>query len=88
MELEILEMAWVECKKFRLTDREVEIAELTARGYANRTIARQLTITPQTVKSHINSVTHKIGIQRTDGMVRRVLIVERLRQMGLGRKQT
>lgn len=87
MELEISEMSWSQCKKLRFTDREVEIAELTARGYANSSIARQLTITPQTVKSHINSVTHKMGIQRTEGMVRRVIIVERLRQMGLGRKQ-
>lgn len=81
-------MSWSACKKLRFTDREVEIAELTARGYANSSIARQLTITPQTVKAHIKSVTHKMGIQRTDGMVRRVIIVERLRQMGLGRKQT
>ena len=88
MEMEISDMVWASCKKLRFTDREVEIAELTARGYANSNIARQLTITPQTVKSHINSVTHKIGIQRTDGMVRRVLIVERLRQMGLGVKRT
>ena len=88
MEIGISGMVWASCKKLRLTDREVEIAELTARGYANSNIARQLTITPQTVKSHIKSVTHKIGIARTDGMVRRVLIVERLRQMGLGSKRT
>ena len=88
MEMEISDMVWASCKNLRFTDREVEIAELTARGYANSNIARQLTITPQTVKSHINSVTHKIGIARTDGMVRRVLIVERLRQMGLGVKRT
>lgn len=88
MELEISEMSWSQCKKLRFTDREVEIAELTARGYANSSIARQLTITPQTVKSHIKSVGGKLGIQRTDGMVRRVIIVDRLRQMGLGRKST
>ena len=86
MELEISEMSWAACKKLKMTDREVEIAELTARGYTNSRIARQLTITPQTVKVHLRNVTGKLNLPRDAGLVRRVIVVERLRQLGLGRK--
>jgi len=79
-------MCWTECKKLRFTDREVYIAELTARGWNNQRIARELSVTAPTVKRHIQNVTHKLGVPRSEGMVRRVIIVERLRQMGLGRK--
>lgn len=83
MEVEITEMAWKECKQKRLTDREIYVAELVARGLANRKIANELKITPQTVKRHVQNVSTKLDI-RNDDRVRRLVIVERLRRMGLG----
>lgn len=79
-------MSWAACKKLNFTDREVEVAELVARGYTNSRIARELTVTSPTIKRHVQNVTGKLSLHRDAGMVRRVLVVERLRQMGLGRK--
>lgn len=78
-------MAWSQCKRIRMTDREVEVAELTARGYSNPRIAKELHITSKTVKRHLASVTVKLQIPRSKDFVRRVAVIDRLRQMGLGR---
>ncbi len=46
-----------------LTAREVEIAQLVARGYRNKQVARELGITLRTVESHLEHMFDKIGIQ-------------------------
>lgn len=46
-----------------LTEREREIAHQVARGQSNKAIGEQLDITERTVKSHLSSIFHKIGIQ-------------------------
>jgi DNA-binding NarL/FixJ family response regulator len=46
-----------------LTDREVEILRLVARGRANKEIARELTIVEKTVKTHVSSILAKLGLQ-------------------------
>ena len=79
-------MAWVTCKKLKFTDGEVRVAELAARGYTNVRIARELSVTSGTVKSHLRNISGKLDIHRDAGMIRRLVVVERLRQMGLGRK--
>lgn len=43
-----------------LTPREREILELLARGYANKTIARELLISERTVKFHVTSLMRKL----------------------------
>jgi DNA-binding NarL/FixJ family response regulator len=45
----------------RLTAREQEVVRLVARGMANKTIARQLCISPRTVEGHLNHVFEKLG---------------------------
>ena len=85
--IELEEQVWVACKALRFSDREVQVAELLARGYDNRRIANELSIEPVTVKSHFKRICHRLEIQSTNGMVRRVVTVDKLRSMGLGRKQ-
>jgi DNA-binding NarL/FixJ family response regulator len=46
-----------------LTDREVEILRLVARGRANKEIARELIIVEKTVKTHVSSILAKLGLQ-------------------------
>ena len=53
---ELTEMALIECKRLRLTDREIEVARLMAQGYSNRRIARMLSVQAGSVKGHTNNV--------------------------------
>jgi DNA-binding NarL/FixJ family response regulator len=45
-----------------LTDREREVLALLAQGHTNRQIAEALTITPNTVKKHVDHVLQKLGV--------------------------
>ncbi|MCE5308823.1 MAG: response regulator transcription factor [Acidobacteriales bacterium] len=47
----------------RLTTREQEIVQLVCRGYKNRQIAQELSITPGTVKVHLMHVFEKTGVK-------------------------
>lgn len=50
-----------------LTPREREVANLIARGCTNPQIANELTITRETVKSHVSNILSKLGVpSRTD----------------------
>jgi DNA-binding NarL/FixJ family response regulator len=54
-----------------LTPRETEVLQLLAEGLPNKQIAQQLTISPNTVKFHINSILTKLNAQsRTEAVVR------------------
>jgi DNA-binding NarL/FixJ family response regulator len=44
-----------------LTPREIDVLRLVARGNANKTIADQLSLTEETVKSHIRSILAKLA---------------------------
>ncbi len=46
-----------------LSPREMEILELICRGASNKTIARQLGISYQTVKNHVTAVLQKLGVK-------------------------
>ncbi len=46
---------------FDLTSRQVEILTLIAKGYANKTVAPSLSISPETVKSHLKEIFRRIG---------------------------
>jgi DNA-binding NarL/FixJ family response regulator len=44
-----------------LTPREVDVLRLVAQGNANKTIAAELSVTEETVKSHVRSILSKLG---------------------------
>ena len=60
-----------------ITEREYRVLELLAEGSANKEIARQLGISPNTVKTHIANLYDKIGVQR------RTQAVQTARSLGL-----
>lgn len=45
-----------------LTEREVEILQLLMRGLANAEIARNLGVSTNTVKNHLNNIYRKLGV--------------------------
>jgi DNA-binding NarL/FixJ family response regulator len=45
----------------QLSRREIDILELMARGLDNQTIARQLVLTPKTVRNHVSNVLAKLN---------------------------
>lgn len=57
----------------RLTERELEIAEGVGRGLRNKEIAKRLSISQKTVKSHLNNIFRKL---RLDGRVALGLLVQ------------
>jgi len=46
-----------------MTARELEVARLAAEGMTNREIARQLFVSPNTVKTHLAQVLQKLGFR-------------------------
>jgi HD-GYP domain-containing protein (c-di-GMP phosphodiesterase class II) len=50
-----------------LTDREVEVLRLIARGYANKQAAVRLGITPKTVGHHVEHIYAKAGVSTRAG---------------------
>jgi DNA-binding CsgD family transcriptional regulator len=48
---------------YRLTEREVEVVGLVARGHSNAEIARSLWLSPFTVADHIKNVFEKTGVR-------------------------
>ena len=54
-----------------LTERELDILRLLVRGLSNAAMARELVITVGTVKSHVNHIYGKLGVQsRTQAIAR------------------
>jgi LuxR family maltose regulon positive regulatory protein len=47
-----------------LSNRESDILKLVARGLSNKEIARNLSITPETVKSHVKNIFTKLGVEK------------------------
>jgi two-component system, NarL family, response regulator LiaR len=45
-----------------LTEREIEVLRLLAQGQSNREISRTLSISEQTVKSHVSHILAKLGV--------------------------
>ncbi|HTT98982.1 MAG TPA: response regulator transcription factor [Rhizomicrobium sp.] len=60
-----------------LTARECEILGLLAAGQSNKEMARQLDISPNTVKTHIASLYQKLEVQR------RTQAVDKARELSL-----
>jgi two-component system NarL family response regulator len=47
----------------QLSEREIEVLELVARGLANKQIAYALKIAETTAKNHVKNILHKLGVQ-------------------------
>lgn len=61
-----------------LTERELEVLHLIAKGLSNDTIAQQLNLSPKTVRNHITAIFSKLEITR------RAEAIIRARDAGLG----
>ena len=60
-----------------LTQREIEVLQLLAKGYTNRQIAEQLSLSPRTVEGHRANLSGKLGLHS------RVELVEYAEKHGL-----
>lgn len=49
-------------QKYKLSPREVELLTLIAEGYSTKAISVKLFISSHTVKTHINNIFHKVGV--------------------------
>jgi NarL family two-component system response regulator LiaR len=54
----------------QITERELEVLRLAAKGLSNRDIARQLDISVRTVQTHLSNVFNKMGVgSRTEAVM-------------------
>jgi DNA-binding NarL/FixJ family response regulator len=54
----------------QLTEREVEVLHLAAKGMSNRDISRALSISIRTVQTHLSNIFNKLGVgSRTEAVV-------------------
>jgi DNA-binding CsgD family transcriptional regulator len=51
-------------KSLGVTDREFAVLELLAAGHSNKEIARDLDVSPNTVKTHVQHLFEKLEVQR------------------------
>ncbi|MGN6300523.1 MAG: response regulator [Angustibacter sp.] len=61
-----------------LTDRELEVLDLVARGLDNTSISRRLVLSPKTVRNHVSNVLTKLAVPD------RSAAIVRAREAGLG----
>lgn len=54
---------------FGLSDREMDILKLVAKGQTSAEIGRRLFISPRTVDTHRNNILRKLGVQGIAGLV-------------------
>jgi DNA-binding NarL/FixJ family response regulator len=56
-------------KECGLTDREIEVLRLLARGLSNKAIAQEMCVSQNTVKYHVRNVMQQLGVQnRTEAV--------------------
>ena len=60
-----------------LTARELELLRLIAQGHTNTKIAKELSVSEATVKTHVNHIFSKLGVRD------RVQVVIKAHQLGL-----
>ena len=60
-----------------LSARELDVLRLVSQGLSNPEIAARLVLAPSTVKTHINNIYSKLGVQT------RLQAVQRARELGL-----
>lgn len=55
---------------FSLTEREVEVAFLAAKGYSAKRIAEELFLSEYTVKNHLGSIYRKVGVKSKQELIK------------------
>ncbi len=53
-----------------LSDREREVLQLVARGYAYKDIGERLFISPKTVENHVRNILGKLHLNRKQELIR------------------
>ena len=59
-------------RRYGLSPREAEVAELVLRGYSNPVIASTLGIAPTTTKRHLTRIFDKIGVDSRSQLISRL----------------
>lgn len=54
-----------------ISSRELEVLQLLAAGRSNKEIARELRVSPNTVKTHVSSLYEKLEVKRRTEAIRR-----------------
>ncbi|HET9962939.1 MAG TPA: response regulator transcription factor [Nitrospiraceae bacterium] len=69
---EVVEHEWMRPEGFtnRLTDRQIEVLRLLARGYAAKEIARTLSVSLKTVEFHKANITKKLGLKTASDLTK------------------
>ena len=57
-------MNMIDLNVIKITPRDEDVLRLLAQGYSNKEIARQLTISPRTVKQHLRTLFLRAGIKQ------------------------
>jgi len=60
-------------RRYDLTPRELQIADLVCRGLRNEHIARDLKIRPGTVKTHVRNIYRKVKVKSKISMLLRFM---------------
>lgn len=60
-----------------MSKRELEVLQLMAQGLSNQEIAKQLFVSPNTIKTHSSRIFEKMDVQR------RIQAIEKAKRMGL-----
>lgn len=56
----------------KLTERELEVAQLASQGLSNEAIAEKLTIGAETVKTHLKHIYRKLGVDNRTSLTARL----------------
>jgi DNA-binding CsgD family transcriptional regulator len=59
-------------RRYRLSAREAQIAELVLRGLSNQDVARALGMAPTTVKKHLSRTFDKVGVDSRAQLISRL----------------
>lgn len=61
-----------------LSPREVEVLELVGKGYTRKEIAKQLYISPKTVKRHKENIADKLSLSGYNALLKWLIIKKQL----------
>jgi DNA-binding NarL/FixJ family response regulator len=66
-------------ERSKLSPREAELLELLAQGYESKELATRFNLSPETVKTHIRNVHHKLLVSTTQQALQKVYPTKRFR---------